>query len=56
MNGDTLFIPIESLHRLALTDLRDFLRCLKYLGLDDESIKELSKQHTQRIMNATNQK
>jgi hypothetical protein len=52
MNGDTIFISIESLDKLALRDLQDFLRCLKYLGLDDETLKQLSDRHFQRIKNA----
>jgi len=52
MKGDTIFIPIESLDKLALRDLQDFLRCLKYLGLDDKIVKQLSDRHLEKIRDA----
>ncbi len=33
---DTIYIPIDSLNKLSLTDIRDFFRCLRHLGLSDE--------------------
>lgn len=55
MDGDTIFIPIKSLDALALPDLRDFLRCLKYMGVDEITIKKLSDRHLEKIKRATNQ-
>lgn len=57
--GDTIFIKISSLDNLALTDLRDFFRCLKYIGMREEDIDKLSKRHfdkiQQKIQEASNQ-
>jgi cation transport regulator ChaC len=49
MDGDTIFIKISSLDNLALEDLRDFMRCLKYMGMRDEDLEKLLKRHFEKI-------
>lgn len=49
MDGDTIFIKISSLDNLALEDLRDFMRCLKYMGMRDEDLDKLLKRHFEKI-------
>ena len=49
MDGDTIFIKISSLDNLALEDIRDFMRCLKYMGMRDEDLEKLLKRHFEKI-------
>jgi hypothetical protein len=49
MDGDTIFIKISSLDNLALEDMRDFMRCLKYMGMRDEDLDKLLKRHFEKI-------
>jgi hypothetical protein len=49
MDGDTIFIKISSLDNLALEDIRDFMRCLKYMGMRDEDLDKLLKRHFEKI-------
>lgn len=49
MDDETLFIKISSLDNLALEDLRDFMRCLKYMGMRDEDLEKLLRRHFQKI-------
>lgn len=49
MDDQTIFIKISSLDNLALTDLRDFFRCMKYMGMREEDIEKLSRRHLEKI-------
>jgi len=49
MDDQTIFIKVSSLDNLALEDLRDFMRCMKYMGMRDEDLEKLLKRHFEKI-------
>jgi len=49
MDEEKIFINVSSLDNLALEDLRDFMRCLKYMGMRDEDLEKILRRHFQKI-------
>ena len=49
MDEEKIFISVSSLDNLALEDLRDFMRCLKYMGMRDEDLDKLLRRHFEKI-------
>jgi len=49
MDEEKIFIKVSSLDNLALEDLRDFMRCMKYMGMRDEDLEKILKRHFEKI-------
>jgi len=56
MNGNTLYISIDSLNKLSLTDIRDFFRCLRHLGLPDKERALLFERYSKMTITQTKDK